>query len=162
MAPYEEVLFVLGVLSFGAFVAWLAARYATERARERERRARFVEAQIERLGQARDFVEFARSEAGLAWLKADSGETRARRGLVVLAVTGILALALGAALFANAARLQGAADPNDSLARAAAAWWGTILVALGAGSVAAAALVARLGRSWGLLPGPGPRQTRAE
>ncbi|MCE7959326.1 MAG: hypothetical protein DYH06_15520, partial [Acidobacteria bacterium ACB2] len=95
MAPYEEVLFILGVLAFGAFVAWLAARYATERARERDRRARVVEAQIERLGEARDFVEFARSEAGLAWLKADSGEKGARRGLIVLAVAGVLALALG-------------------------------------------------------------------
>jgi hypothetical protein len=158
MAPYEETLFILAVLAFGAFVAWLTARYALERARERDRRGRFVEAQIERFAEARDFVEFARSDAGLAWLRADSGESRVRRGLLVLTLAGILALALGAALFVNAARLSGAVDPNDTRALASAAWWGTILVALGAGSLAASVLMARIGKAWGLLPPAGPRE----
>ncbi|HQQ75923.1 MAG TPA: hypothetical protein PLB01_01090 [Thermoanaerobaculia bacterium] len=161
MAPYEETLFILAVLSFGAFVAWLAARHALERARERDRRGRFVEAQIEKFGEARDFVEFARSEAGLAWLRADSGETRARRGLLVLTVVGILAIALGAGLLVNAARLAGAADPNDALSRTNAAWWGTVLVAVGAGSLAASALIARIGRAWGLVPHVGTKEREA-
>lgn len=153
MAPYEETLFILAVLSFGAFVAWLVARFEAERARERERRGRFVEAQIERFAQARDFVEFARSEAGLAWLRADSGDARARRGLIVLIVAGVLSLALGAALLVNAARLAGAVEAKDALSRANAAWWGTVLVALGVGSVSASAVIARIGRAWGLVPG---------
>ena len=152
MAPYEETLFVMAVLAFGAFVAWLAARFARERARERERRGRFVEAQIEKFAEAREFVEFARSEAGLAWLSADSGESRVLLGLLVLTLAGILFVALGVALLANYARLAGAADPGDMLARADAAWWGTVLVALGVGSLASSALIARIGRAWGLIP----------
>jgi hypothetical protein len=164
MAPYEETLFILGVLCFGAFVAWLAARVASERARERERRGRFVEAQIEKFSDSREFVAFASSEAGLAWLRADSGETRVRRGLLALVVAGILSLALGAALFVNAVRLAGAVDPNAVLARANADWWGTVLVALGVGLLAASAAIGRVGRAWGLLPPvrSEPPETRAE
>jgi hypothetical protein len=160
MAPYEDLLFILGVLASGVLVTWLVLRFASERARERERRGRFVEAQIERLAEAREFVEFARSEAGLTWLRADAGESRVRRGLLVLALVGILALALGGALFVNAARLAPGVD-SDAAARASAAWWGTVLVALGIGSLVAAAVLARIARSWGLIP-PARRRDAAE
>ncbi len=54
--------------------------------------------------------------------------------------------------FRYPARLAGAVDPNETLARADAAWWGTVLVALGVGSLAAWVLIARIGRAWGLFP----------
>jgi len=152
MAPYEETLFIVAILACGAFVAWLLVRFASERARERERRGRIVEAQIERFAEAGDFVAFARSEAGLAWLRADSGEARARRGLLVLILVGILFLALGVAQFVNAARMADAVDPNDVRARDGASWWGTMLVALGVGSLVASFLIARIGKAWGLIP----------
>jgi hypothetical protein len=156
MAPYEETLFVLTVLGFGAFVAWLVARYATERARERERRARVVEAQVEKFAEARDFLAFAQSEAGLAWIRADSGESRVARGLLVLGVVGILSLALGGALLVSAGWLSGAAEPADALT---SRFWGTVLLGLGVGSLAAVALLARLARAWGLgLARPGDRR----
>jgi hypothetical protein len=144
MAPYEETIFILTILSFGAFVTWLVARYATERARERERRARVVEAQIEKFAEAGDFIAFARSEVGLTWIRADSGETRVARGLLVLALLGILSLALGIALLVNGSWLSGAADAATS------SWWGTVLVGLGVGSLAALAALDRLARRWGL------------
>lgn len=152
MAPYEESIFIVAVLAFGAFVCWLWFRFAGERARERERRSRFVEAQIERFGEAGNFVAFARTEAGLAWLRADSGEMRVKRGLLALAIAGFFFLALGAALFVNAARLAGAIDPGDIRESAQASWWGTVLVALGAGSLVASLVIARVARAWGFLP----------
>jgi hypothetical protein len=145
-------------------VIWLALRYAGERARERERRGRFVEAQIAKFGEAREFVEFARSDAGMAWLRADSGEMQVRRGLLTLAVVGIFFLALGGALFVNAVRLAGGADPSDALSAAHDRWWGTMLVALGAGSVVSSLVIARLGREWELIPRgfPGAREADGE
>jgi hypothetical protein len=164
MAPYEETLFIVAVLAAGAFLAWLTARYLTERARERERRSRVVEAQIERFAEAREFVDFARSDTGHAWLRADSGEMRVRRGLLLLIVAGLLFGCLGGALLINAARLAGATDPNVLGNRADAQWWGTVWMALGAGSLAASFVIARLGRAWGLIPpdGGGRRETRGE
>jgi hypothetical protein len=152
MAPYEETLFIVAVLAAGAFIAWLVARYLTERARERERRSRVVETQIERFAEAREFVEFARSDTGYAWLRADSGEVRVRRGLLLLLVAGLLFACLGGALLVNAARLAGATDPNVLGNRADAQWWGTVWLALGLGSMAASFVIARLGRAWGLVP----------
>ena len=152
MAPYEESIFIVVVLSLVAFVAWLVFRFAGERARERDRRSRFVEGQIEKFGEAREFVAFARSEAGLAWLRADSGEMRVRRGLLVLVLAGVIFVALGSALFVNAQRLAGAIDPGEALERAHAFWWGPILVAMGVGSLVASILIAWIGRAWGLVP----------
>jgi hypothetical protein len=152
MAPYEETLFIIAVLAFGAFLAWLVARYAAERARERERRGRVVEAQIERFAEAHEFVEFARSEAGLAWIRADSGDLRVRRGLLALGIGGWLFAVGGGALLLNATRLASAVDPADLGARVHDAWWGTVLVALGAGSIIAAAVATRIARAWDLFP----------
>lgn len=149
MAPYEETIYIVAILTFGAFIGWLVARHATERARERERRARVVEAQIEKFAEARDFVAFAQSEAGLAWIRADSGESRVARGLLVLGLVGILSLALGLALLVNSAWLSGAAEPSDVLTDK---WWGTVLVGLGVASLAAFALLTRISRAWGLGP----------
>jgi hypothetical protein len=162
MAPYEEILFISGVLSFGAFVVWLIFRFAAERARERERRGRFVEAQIERFAEARAFVEFAGSEVGLQWLRADSGEMRVRRGVLSLVLIGVVFVALGAGLFVNAARLASASNPEDLSAAADASWWGTIVGALGAGSLIAAFFIARLARAWGLLPPASVRGRKSE
>jgi hypothetical protein len=152
MASYEELFYILGLLATGAFVAALVARYAMARARERDRRGRFVEAQIERLATTKEFVDFAGSAAGLAWLRADSGEARVRRGLLALVGAGILALALGAALLLNAGLWGAGIDPSDALARADANWWGSILLALGGGALVASFVLVRLGRAWGLLP----------
>jgi hypothetical protein len=149
MAPYEESIYIVAILTFGAFIGWLVARYATERARERERRARVVEAQIEKFAEARDFVAFAQSEAGLAWIRADSGESRVARGLLMLGLAGILSLALGLALLVNSAWLSGAASAADVLTDK---WWGTMLVGLGVASLAAFALLTRIARAWGLGP----------
>jgi hypothetical protein len=146
MAPYEETLFILTVLGVGAFVAWLVARYATERARERERRARVVEAQIEKFGEAREFLAFAQSDAGVAWIRGDTGETNVVKGLLVLGLFGIQSLALGGGMLVNAVWLSSATEPADS-----SAWWGTVLVAVGAGSLLAMALLGRLARAWGLI-----------
>jgi DMSO reductase anchor subunit len=77
---------------------------------------------------------------------------RVKRGLLALALTGFLFVALGAALFTNAARLAGAIDPNDLRESAQASSWGTVMVALGAGSLVASLLLARIARAWGLLP----------
>lgn len=154
MAPYEELLYIVSILALVAFVAWLAARYAGDRARERERRGRIVEAQIRRFGEASEFLEFARSEIGREWLRADSGEARVRRGLLVLLAVAIVLFASGAGLLLNAVRLAGAAAPDAVSARADAAWWGTVLAALGVGLLAGWALIARLARAWGLLPPP--------
>jgi len=151
MAPYEETLFILAVLCFGAFIAWLVIRFAGERARERERRGRFVEATIEKFAESRDFIEFARSEFGQAWLRADAGETRVRGGVIVLLLVGVLSLAVGMALLVNAARLAGVGGVDQAAARADASWWGTVLTAIGAGSIVASALIARIARAWGLL-----------
>jgi hypothetical protein len=164
MAPYEETIFIAAVLAAGAFLAWLVARYVTERARERERRSRVVETQIERFAEAREFVEFARSDTGYAWLRADTGEMRVRRGLLLLIVVGLLFACLGGALLVNASRLAGATDPNVLGNRAGAQWWGTVWLALGAGSLVASFVIARLARAWDLLPrdGSGRRETRGE
>ncbi len=152
MAPYEELLFIASVLSFGGFLLWLAVRFAAERARERDRRNQVIEAQIARFAEAREFVEFARSDAGLAWIRAGDGARRVRVGLLALMLAGILFTALGGGLLANALRLAGSASPHDALAQAHAAWWGTLFTALGLGTLAASAFAARLGRKWGLLP----------
>lgn len=164
MAPYEETLYIALLLGAGAFVAWLIARFASERARERERRNRVVEAQIEKFGDTREFIEFARSGVGQAWLRADSGELRVRRGLLVLIAVGIFFLALGAAYLVKTASLAGAVSPDETVARAGAAWWGTVLAALGLGSLAAAALIARVARAWNLIPPArsGRRETDGE
>jgi len=164
MAPYEETLFIVAVLGAGAFVAWLIARYVTERARERERRSRVLEAQIERFAEAREFLEFARSDSGYAWLRADSGEMRVRRGLLLVILAGLLFLCLGGALLVNAARLVGETDPNLVDKRLDTQWWGTVWTALGAGSLVASLVIARIGRAWGLIPGgdAGRRETRGE
>jgi len=164
MAPYEETIFIVAVLAAAAFLSWLVARYLTERARERERRSRVVEAQIERFAEAREFVEFARSDTGYEWLRADSGEMRARRGLLLLIVAGLLFGCLGGALLINAARLAGATDPSVLGNRADAQWWGTVWMALGAGALAASFVITRLGRAWGLIPpgNPGRREPRGE
>lgn len=163
MAPYEETLVIAAMLGAGAFVAWLIARYLTERARERERRSRVVESQIERFAQAREFVDFARSESGTAWLRADSGEMRVRRGLLFLVLVGLLFLCLGGALLVNAARLAGETDPNLVGKRLDTQWWGTVWTALGAGSLVASLVIVRIGRAWGLIPGgPGRHETRGE
>jgi hypothetical protein len=153
MAPYEETIYIVAVLGAGSFVAWLIARFATERARERERRSRVVEAQIERFAEAREFVEFARSETGHAWLRADSGEMRVRRGLLLLVTVGMLFLCLGGALLLNAARLDGATDPGIVNERAQAQWWGTVWSALGVGSLVSSFVVVRLARVWELETG---------
>ena len=164
MAPYEETLAIAAMLGAGAFAAWLIARYVTERARERERRSRVVEAQIERFAETREFVEFARSDSGYAWLRADSGEMRVRRGLLLLVLVGLLSLCLGGALLVNAARLAGETDPNFVGKRLDTQWWGTVWTALGAGSLVASVVIARIGRAWGLIPtgDPGRHETRGE
>jgi hypothetical protein len=158
MAPYEETIYIVAILTFGAFIGWLIARYATERARERERRARVVEAQIEKFAEARDFVAFAQSEAGLAWIRADSGESRVARGLLMLGLAGILSLFLGLALLVNSAWLSRAASAADMLTDK---WWGTMLVGLGVACLAAFALLTRLARAWGLGP-PRSDNSRAD
>jgi len=154
MASYEETIYILGVLAFCAFVAYLVARFEGERARERERRSRVFETQIEKFGEAGEFVQFAQSEAGLAWLRADSGEARVKRGLLVLTLLGILSLALGVALAVYAVLLAGAVDPSDASSRANAVWWGALLLGLGVGSLTATAVLARLGRAWGVIKEP--------
>jgi hypothetical protein len=149
MAPYEEILFLAAVLGFAGFIGWLVVRFAAERARERERRARVVEAQIEKFADADEFIAFARSEAGLEWIRADSGERRALRGTMMLGATGAVSFALGLALLAWAAWMSGVAEPEAVLD---GRWWGVVLAGLGVGLLAAMALLLRLARAWGLGP----------
>jgi len=162
MASYEELILILGVLGSVSFLAWLVARFATERARERERRSQFLEAKLERLATAREFIEFAKSEAGLNWLRADSGERKVRQGILVLILVGVLSASFAIAFLVYAFWFGSAVDPNDTSTRANSAWWGAVFAGLGLGGLLAASVLARIGRSWGLLSQNKPDQKQGE
>lgn len=151
--PISDIVFVVGLFGLGGWVAWLIARSGRERGRERARRAQVVEARLAELSTAEELAGFLRSSPGRSWLLDTASERGAHVGLLTLLGIGLVALAVGAALFVNSSRLEGAVDPDLVHAAADASWWGTLLVGLGVGALAAAAILTRVARSWGILGG---------
>jgi hypothetical protein len=150
-AMVQEIVLMVGVFALVGWLGWLAAQWARERAREQDRRDSVVEAAIVRFAEARELVDFMGSREGREWLRLGLGARSSRTGLLALVVAGIFGCALGGGLLVNALRLHGAVDPNLASGREDAAWWGVVLLAVGVGSLVAAAVLARLGRAWGLL-----------
>ena len=135
------VVLVLGELAFLAFVLWLAAPFARERAR---RRIELQNGVLERFGSAPEFVAFLETEPGRRFQDALSGRGLVPLGRILAAVqAGVLLVAVGLGL----GIAWGVVRDPDLLVAA------LVTGALGLGFLAAAGVSHRLCRNWGLLPG---------
>ena len=135
-----STLVIMSISTVVGFIAWIRVN---ERSRTADRQAETVRRLIDKLGTSQEAMAYLESEYGRKLLDSISTPPRAklyRRILTAVAVGAVLCC-LGVGLL-----VLSVVFPDEEFIRGA-----VVLLALGAGFLAAAGISFRLSKAWGLL-----------
>ncbi len=154
----SDVLTILIVLSFVAFLFWLGHRAYRAHMEARMRRAEGFNRLLDKFGSAKEFTDFLQTEQGKRFVEDPLPAPRGSTHRIIRFVqTGIVLIGLGIAFFFNAYRLRDATEIRYTSQASDCAFWGTFSVAVGLALLLTAVVSYILAQRWHLMNGNGGR-----
>lgn len=147
----ETIIFVALVALIG-WVLWLLFRRHQINAQARLQRIDSFNRLLEKFGSAKEFVDFAHTDQGRKFLEDPLPKpANPMRGVLRFLQIGIILIALSYGFFMNSSRLKDYTDINYVRQAMDFKYWGTLLLALGAGLILVAGISSVIAKKWHLL-----------